>query len=165
MIISIIAAISNNHIIGNKNHLPWKMTNDMKYFKRLILNKPIIMGSLTFESIGKPLKDSDNIILTKDFSYKASGCKIAHSLEEALLLAQKSTLNNNEVMICGGASVYKQYLPMTDRMYLTIIEHDFKGDSFFPKFNTKEWKQKEKISHEPNKDNPYKYSFLVLERD
>ncbi len=166
MIISIIVAIGNNSVIGYKNCLPWDLPADMKHFRDLTINKPVIMGSLTFESIGKALPKRDNIVLTRDSKYKAPGCKIAHSLEEAISLAKESSLGkeSNEVMICGGRSIYKQYLPMTDRLYLTVIEGDFKGDSFFPALNKNEWMEKEKVSMSPDKKNPYKYSFLILER-
>ncbi len=166
MIISIIAAVGNNRVIGNKNRLPWDLPADMEHFRKLTKGKPIIMGSLTFESIGKALPGRDNIVLTKDSNYKAPGCKIAHSLEEALLLAENSPFckKTKEVMICGGASVYKQYLPRADRMYLTVIKGDFEGDSFFPEFDTKEWEEKEKTSFKADENNPYRYSFLTLER-
>ncbi len=166
MIISIIVAVGNNLVIGHKNRLPWDLPADMKHFRALTINKPVIMGSLTFESIGKALPKRDNIVLTRDPKYKALGCKIAYSLEEAILLAKESPLGkkSNEVMICGGRSIYKQYLPMADRLYLTIIEGDFEGDSFFPDFNKNEWVEKEKVSMEPDEKNPYKYSFLTLER-
>ena len=166
MIISIIAAIGNNRVIGNKNRLPWDLPADMEHFRKLTIGKPVIMGSLTFESIGKPLPERENIVLTRDPNYKAPGCKIALSLDEALLLAENSPLGkkNKEVMICGGASIYKQYLPRADRMYLTIIESDFEGDAFFPEFNAEEWKEKERITCSADENNPYKYSFLTLER-
>jgi len=166
MVISIIAAIGNNRVIGNKNRLPWNLSADMEHFRKLTKGKPIIMGSLTFESIGKALPGRDNIVLTRDPDYKAPGCKIAYSLQEALLLAENSPLGKRtkEVMICGGVSIYKQYLPRTDRMYLTTIEGDFEGDAFFPEFNMKEWEEKERISYEADENNPYRYSFLTLER-
>jgi len=166
MIISIIAAIGNNNVIGNKNSLPWSLPADMEHFKELTLGKPIIMGSNTFESIGKPLFNRDNIVLAKDINYQASGCKIAQTLEQAIALAEESSFEkkNKEVMICGGASVYAQFLPKADRMYLTFIYSDFEGDSFFPDFNKEEWEEKEKITHEPDEKNSYKYSFLTLER-
>lgn len=166
MVISIIAAIGNNRVIGNKNRLPWNLSADMEHFRKLTMGRPIIIGSLTFESISKALPGRDNIVLTRDPDYKAPGCKIAHSLQEALLLAEDSPLGKRtkEVMICGGASIYKQYLPRADRMYLTTIEGDFEGDAFFPEFNIEEWEEKERISYEADKNNPYRYSFLTLER-
>jgi dihydrofolate reductase len=126
MVISIIAAIGNNRVIGNKNRLPWNLPADMEHFQKLTKGKPIIMGSLTFESIGKALPGRDNIVLARDPDYKAPG--------------------------------------RADRMYLTIIEGDFEGDAFFPEFNMEEWGEKERIFYEADENNPYKYSFLTLER-
>lgn len=166
MIVSIIAALGKNRVIGNKNSLPWNMPADMIRFRGLTIGKPIIVGSRTFESIGRPLPERHNIVLTRDTNLKASGCKIARSLKEAISLAQESSLGkrSKEVMICGGASIYRQFLPLTDRMYLTLIRHNFKGDSYFPEFDKKEWEEKENISYNSDKENPYKYSFLVLIR-
>lgn len=166
MIVSIIAALGKNRVIGNKNSLPWNMPADMTRFRDLTIGKPIIVGSRTFESIGRALPERHNIVLTRNADYKAPGCKIAHSLKEAILLAQESSLGkeSKEVMICGGASIYRQFLPLTDRMYLTLIHHNFEGDSYFPEFDEKEWEEKENISYNSDKKNPHKYSFLVLVR-
>lgn len=166
MTISIIAAVANNNVIGNKNQLPWKLPADMRHFRELTMGKPVIMGSLTYESIGRPLPGRDNIVLTKDPEYKAPGCKIACSLDEALALAENSEMGQQarEAMICGGASVYRQYLPRADRMYLTLIEADFEGDAFFPEFDMQEWEEEERTCREPDQNNKYKYSFLTLKR-
>ena len=137
----------------------------MRRFRSLTLGKPVIMGSKTFESIGKPLPERDNIVLTRNASYKVpSSCNAAHSIEESIFIARKSPLYSGEIMIIGGASVYKQFLPMAHRMYLTKIYHEFKGDVHFPEFNEEEWEEKERINHAPNKENLYRYSFLTLER-
>jgi dihydrofolate reductase len=164
--ISIIAAMDNDRVIGNNNSLPWNLPADMKRFKNLTAGKPIIMGSKTFESIGKALPDRDNIVLTDDENYKAPGCKLAYSIEQAVSLAQQSPAfqKHREIMICGGASVYGQFLDRADRMYLTIIDHKFKGDAFFPEFDQSQWQEKENIRHEPDENNRYHYSFLTLDR-
>ncbi len=166
MKISIIAALGNNRIIGNKNSLPWSLPSDMEHFKKLTLGKPIIMGQKTFESIGRALPDRENIVLSKDLDCSIPGCQIAHSLDEAVKLAEKSSLGkkSQEVMICGGASVYAQYLPRADRMYLTFIDGDFEGDVFFPEFDASEWQEVERVSCQPDQKNRYGYSFVVLER-
>ena len=164
--ISIIAAMGKNRVIGNKNSLPWKLPADMKHFKELTIGKPVIMGSKTFESIGKPLPNRDNIILTLDKDYSAPGCKIALSVEQAILLAEQSSAfkESEEVMICGGASVYRQFLNKAGRMYLTMVDHSFEGDAFFPEFDKDEWLVKEEIGHESDEANSYAYTFLTLER-
>ena len=160
MILSIIVAIGKNKVIGSNNSLPWSMPNDMKRFKELTMGKPIIMGRKTFESIGKPLPDRTNIIITHDEDYKAEGCIVVHSVEEALKAAEAS----EEVMIIGGAQIYKEFLPKTNRMYLTIIEHEFDGDTYFPEYKIEEWKETEYKEYEKDAENPYDYVFLTLER-
>lgn len=160
MIISIIAAISNNYVIGKDNQIPWHLPADFAYFKKNTLGKPIIMGAKTFESIGKALPGRKNIILHRDKNYKAEGCIVVDSIEAALEAARDA----QEVMICGGASVYQQFLPMAQRLYLTYIDHDFAGDTFFPEFEKKEWREISREKHEPDQKNPYAYAFVVLER-
>lgn len=160
MIISIIVAMADNMIIGDKNSLPWKLPADMEYFKKNTLGKPIIMGAKTFESIGKALPGRKNIVLSFDKDYKAEGCIIATSIEQAL----EEVEENEEVMIAGGASVYKQFLPLANRLYLTFIHHDFKGDAYFPKFDINQWKEIKRIDNEADEKNIYSYSFVVLER-
>lgn len=166
LIISIIAALGRNNVIGNRNGLPWHLPADLQHFKELTKGKPIIMGSKTFESIGKPLPQRDNIVLTRDSDYKAEGCKIARSLDEALQLAEQGELGkaSGEVMICGGESVYKQFLPLAQRMYLTFIDGDFEGDAYFPEFDKTEWKEVAKENRQADIHNPYNYSFVVLAR-
>lgn len=160
MIISIIAAVAGNMIIGNNNSLPWNLPADMEYFKETTLGKPIIMGAKTFASIGKALPDRKNIILSFDKNYKAEGCVVVTSIEDAL----KEVGEDEEVMIAGGASIYKQFLPLANRLYLTFIHHDFSGDTYFPKFNIDEWKEIKRIDNQPDEKNPYSYSFVILEK-
>lgn len=160
MTISIIAAFGNNRVIGKNNKLPWNLPADLQHFKELTLGKPIIMGQRTFESIGKPLPGRINIVLSQDPNFNPPGCIVARSIQEALEAARPF----EEVMICGGASVYKQFLPLADRMYLTLIDAEFEGDTFFPEFSWQDWQEKEKIENQPDKENPYKYTFITLER-
>lgn len=160
MVISIIAAIAKNRVIGKNNKLPWNLPADLKHFKDLTLGKPIIMGQRTFESIGKALPDRTNIILTLDKNFNPSGCIIAHSIEDAL----KAAGSAKEVMICGGASVYKQFLPLVHKMYLTLIDENFEGDAYFPEFNRGDWREIDRVENQPDQENPYKYTFITLER-
>lgn len=162
MIISIIVAVGNNRVIGIKNALPWKLPADMEHFRQLTARKPLIMGQKTFESIGRALPGRTNIVLTLDKNFQAADCLTAHSIEEALQIAQN--LGVKEVMIGGGVSIYKQFLPLANKMYLTLIEGDFEGDAFFPEFNWNDWDEIERIENQPDKNNPYKYSFVTLER-
>lgn len=160
MVISIIVAIGNNWVIGCKNALPWNLPADMGHFRKLTLGKPVIMGQKTFESIGKALAGRTNIVLTLDKDFQATDCLVAHSIEEALRLAE----NKEEVMIIGGVSIYKQFLPLASRLYLTLIEGDFEGDAFFPEFHYSDWNEIERVKNDPDKDNQYPYAFLTLER-
>lgn len=166
MIISIIAALGNSRVIGNKNRLPWDLPADMDHFRELTLGKPIIMGQNTFDSIGRALPGRYNIVLTRDKELLIPNCEMAYSLDEAVELAEKSEMgkNSNEVMICGGASIYEQYLDRANKMYLTFIEGDFEGDTFFPEFSSEEWEEIEKVSHKIDEKNKYPYSFVVFER-
>lgn len=160
MTISLIAAIAQNRVIGKNNTLPWHLPADMKHFRDLTRGKPVVMGSKTFESIGKALPNRINIVLSSDFAYKAEDSIVVHSIEEALQAASYA----EEVMIIGGASIYAQFLPRANRMYLTIIHADVEGDAFFPEYDEKEWKEVFTEDHEKDADNSYIYSFIILER-
>lgn len=162
MKIAIIAAIAKNRVIGKEGKMPWgkSLPADLKRFKQLTMNKAVIMGSKTFQSLGKPLAHRKNIVLTRNRNLNISGCSIAHSIKEALSEAKDS----KEIMIIGGASIYKQFLPLADKMYLTIIDADFEGDAFFPKYNKNEWTEIMRESHLPDKNNAYPYTFITLQR-
>jgi dihydrofolate reductase len=160
MIISIIAAIAANGVIGKENKLPWHLPADMKHFRDLTRGKPVIMGSKTFESIGRPLPDRLNIVLSSDLAYRAEGAMVVHSIDEALQAAGDA----QEVMVIGGGSIYKQFLPRANRMYLTLIHTNFKGDAFFPEYEKKEWNEVAREEHGQDEKNAYAYSFVILER-
>jgi len=160
MIVSIIAAVGNNRVIGRNNSLPWKLPADMEHFRKLTIGKPIIMGRRTFESIGEPLSGRMNIVLTDDNNFQPPGCLIAYSVEQALNMAGEQ----DEVMIIGGASVYRQFLPLASRMYLTLIKKDFVGDAYFPEFDPNEWFEVEHQDYEPDENNHYQYSFVTLQK-
>lgn len=169
MKISIISAIAENKVIGNKNSLPWHLPADFKYFKEKTLNKTIVMGLNTFKSIGeKPLPHRKHIILNKDINYKVpENCFLATSIEKALDIAKNISITkdqSDEIMVCGGASVYKQFLPMANRLYLTYIHQSFEGDTFFPEFDIKDWEEISRENHESDEKNLYLYSFVVLEK-
>ncbi len=157
MIISIIAAMAKNRVIGRNNYIPWKLPEDMKRFKELTTGKPVVMGRKTFESIGRPLPNRANIIVTRDKNYKADNCVVVHSAGEAI----KAAKGNEEVMIIGGAEIYKQFLPRADRLYLTLIDKEFEGDAYFPEFDKNEW---EEVSREEHESNGLRYAFVNLER-
>lgn len=162
MIISLIAAVADNLLIGSNNSLPWHLPADFRYFKENTLGKTIVMGLRTFESIGnKPLPGRKNIILNNGDNYVVpEGCFVAKSIDELL----KMVKDEEEVMICGGASVYKQFLPIANRLYLTYVHHNFEGDTYFPEFNLADWKEVKRIDNESDEKNIYPYSFVVLEK-
>lgn len=156
MIVSLIAAMGRNRVIGKDNSLPWKLPEDMKRFKEITSGKPVIMGRKTFESIGKPLPNRLNIIITRDKNYKAEGCVVVHSLGQAL----KSAEGNEEAMVIGGEQIFREFLPKAGRMYLTLIDCDFEGDAHFPEYNENEWKEAKREGHKGD----YKFVFVDLER-
>jgi len=161
MKISMIAAMTEERVIGIKNTLPWKLPNDMKWFRENTMGKPIIMGRKTFESFGaKALPGRTNIIITRDKNYQAEGGIVVHSIDEALTAAG----DVEEVMIIGGASFYEQMLQKADRLYLTFVHASLKGDAWFPEINNNDWNKVEKINHKKDDKNQYPHTFLILDR-
>jgi len=162
MILSIISAVAENNVIGNKNALPWHLPADFKWFKENTMNKTIVMGLNTFNSIGgKPLPNRRNIILNNDPNYVApENCFVAKSIPELLEMVK----DEDEVMICGGAFVYKQMLPLANRLYLTQVHASPEGDVFFPEFNLADWKEIKRVECPADEKNEYDCSFIVLER-
>lgn len=162
MKISLIAAVAENNVIGYKNRLPWRLPADFKHFKEITMGHHLIMGQNTFESIGRPLPGRQTVILSLEKDYKKPGCKTSNSIEEALKIAKDN--GEKEVMIVGGSSVYKQFLPISNKIYLTKIHHRFEGDAFFPEIDMNEWKTTSEEKHNTDAKNPYPYDFIVLER-
>lgn len=156
--ISLIAAMDRHRVIGINNSLPWSLPADMKHFKRLTWGKPVLMGRKTFESIGRPLPGRINIVLSTGKSYKGSGIDVVRSIDEALELASGHT----EVMVIGGASVYEQCLPYADKLYLTLVNGAFKGDTRFPERSSGDWEVNEQVDHEADAKNAFGYSFVTL---
>lgn len=128
--ISLIVAHDHNHVIGYENGMPWHLPGDLQYFKQKTMGKPMIMGRKTFESIGRPLPGRRNIVVTRDVNYRADGIETATSIEEALALAGDVP----EIMIIGGEQIFRLSMELTDRIYITKINHSFKGDTFFPTY-------------------------------
>ncbi|MDN3549030.1 dihydrofolate reductase [Mucilaginibacter aquaedulcis] len=159
MTVSIIVAIAKNNAIGKNNKLLWHLPKDLKHFKDVTTGHTVIMGRKTYDSVGKPLPKRRNIIITRQ-AISIEGCEVVSSVEAALALCA----NEEEVFIVGGAEIYKQALPLTDRIYLTIIDHDFDGDTFFPELNDQDWKETEREDFEPDEKNKYTYSFITLQR-
>jgi len=128
MIISLIAAMSENRVIGAGNRIPWSIPSDLKRFNEITMGHPVIFGRKTFESIGRPLQGRKNIILTEQRNYRIEGASVVHSLADAFSLCS----NEEEVFICGGGPLYQETISRADRIYLTVVHHVFEGDTFFP---------------------------------
>lgn len=159
--ISLIAALNSRRVIGINNTLPWRLPGDLKRFKQLTLNKPVIMGRPTLDSIGKPLPGRRNIVITSDMTLQRQDCVIVHSIEDALTAA----LAAPEIMIIGGASIYGQFLPFADRLYLTMVDApDIAGDAYFPQIDFTQWREVERSFHSADNRHSYNFTFLTLER-
>ncbi len=167
MIISLIAALSANHVIGRGNQLPWHLPEDLRYFKRMTLGKPVIMGRKTFDSIGRPLPGRLNIVVTRQASWQFPGVVPARSLEAALEVAAGSTRASEqeaELMIMGGAQIYALALPLAQRLYLTEVHAQVDGDAWFPALVPEQWQATAREDHQASGDNPFDYSFVIYER-
>lgn len=166
--ISLIVALGSNHVIGKDNTMPWHLPGDLRYFKRITLNKPVVMGRNTFESIGKPLPQRSNIVISRNTGYQPAGTTVVHSLEEALQKGREVLRwldpGNDELMIIGGAQIYMQALPLAERLYLTQVHAQPQGDAFFPAFDRHEWNEVAREDHAACERNPHAYSFIVLDK-
>ena len=161
MIVSIIAALSDNNVIGRDNRLPWHVSADLKRFKALTVGHHLLVGRKTFESFDQPLPGRTVVVITRDRNFAADGVLTAPSVERAIELARL----DSEVFIGGGAQIFEQTIPRADRMYLTRIHAEIEGDTFFPDFDdVTEWILIDVEHHEADEKNDYPYSFLNYER-
>ncbi|MGE0668224.1 MAG: dihydrofolate reductase [Sphingomonadales bacterium] len=163
MTVSLVVAVAANRVIGHAGGMPWRLPEDLKFFKSVTMGKPMIMGRKTFESIGKPLPGRANIVITRG-TLNAEGITVTHDLHEALKLARAIAAGNetDEIMVVGGGNIYEQALPLADRIYLTEIHADFDGDTFFPVLN-EHWREVSRTPGTPPEGGPA-YDFVVLER-
>ncbi len=159
--ISFIVALDRNRVIGHDGRLPWRLPDDMRYFRRVTMGKPVIMGRKTYDSIGKPLVGRHNIVLTRDLDYQAPGCTVIHSASAALAAAGDAP----EVMIAGGDQVYRLLLSQANRMYLTLVDAQVgEGDAFFPALDPEEWREVSREFHDRDERHPYSFEWVLLER-
>lgn len=158
--ITLVVAMDDSGVIGRGGGLPWRLPNDLKFFKRITMGKPILMGRRTHESIGRPLPGRDNLVLTRDPTYAAEGCRVVHDLDEALAAAEGA----GELMVIGGAEVYKRCLPLADRIWLTRVHGRFEGDTHMPALDPADWHETWRETHPADDKNPYPHSFVLLER-
>ncbi len=157
--LSIIVAADRNNVIGKDNALIWHLPNDLRYFKEKTTGHAIIMGRRTFESVGKPLPNRRNIIITRNSDFKADGCVVVTSLNEALQLVSP----DDENFIVGGEDIYRQALPLADRVYLTRIDHAFEGDRHFPQLGA-EWELTEQTQGIVDDRNAFAHTFQTFTR-
>lgn len=158
-LVSLIAAMSENRVIGCGNRLPWRLPADLAHFKRLTINKPIIMGRRTWESLPGLLPDRTHIVVTRDRSYTAPGCILACSPVDAIEAAQSAP----EVMVVGGAAIYREMLPLARRMYLSLVAAELEGDVFFPRWDPTCWQETAREERPRDERNCYDLTFLTLE--
>ncbi|MCB2100871.1 MAG: dihydrofolate reductase [Rhodobacterales bacterium] len=156
-----VVAVAANGVIGRDGALPWHLPEDLKWFKRVTLGHPIIMGRVTFDSIGRPLPGRTNIVVTRDGAWTAEGVRVAHDVAAALALAAAE--GAAEAMVIGGATIYAQTLDRTDRLYLTEVHATVDGDTRFPPLDRAQWTEVSREDHPADGDRPG-YSFVVLDR-
>lgn len=163
MTLSLIAAMSENRVIGIQNRLPWNLPEDLKRFKRLTSGHPVIMGRKTFESIGRPLPNRENIVISRQPGLAIAGVRSAISLEAAIEMAQERTeKSQTEIFVIGGAEIYQLALPLAERLYLTIIQKSFEGDATFPDWEAQgRWNILERTE---NRDGDLEFHYLTLQR-
>lgn len=160
MLISMIVAMDRNRVIGIDNRLPWRLPSDLKRFKLITMGKPLIMGRRTYESIGRPLPGRQNIVITRDRNFDAPGCIVVHSVDAALMAAADA----DEVMIIGGGRIYELLLPRAGRLYLTLLDTEVDGDTYFPQIDPLNWTEISRITVPSNEGREYAVDFVLLER-
>lgn len=162
MIISQIAAISRNRVIGKDNRLPWHMPDDLAYFFRMTRERHIIIGRKNYEANGKALSNRVNIVVTRKKDYLAPGCIVVHKLKDAIDYARES--GEDEVFISGGSEIYKATLDISDRIYLTLIDAEVEGDVYYPELDMSMWQIVSEEEHKADLRNKYNYTYFVFER-
>jgi dihydrofolate reductase len=159
-LISLVVAAADNDVIGRDGGLPWRLPADLRHFRELTMGKPIVMGRLTWESIGRPLPGRQNIVMTRQSAYAAEGADVVATAEEAVAAAGGA----DEIMVIGGAQVYAEFLPRAGRIYLTRVHAEPAGDVRFPPVDEAEWRETSRDVHGADAEHEYAFSFLVLER-
>ena len=158
--IAFVVARDRRGVIGKDGRLPWRLPDDMTHVRELTVGKPLIMGRRTYDSIGRPLPDRTSIVLTRDASFRCDGCLVARTSEEALALAGDAP----EVIVFGGAAVFADFLARADRIYLTEVDAEVAGDTYFPPLDLAQWRETERKTHPADARHPYAFAFVTLER-
>ena len=159
--LTLIAALACNRVIGRDNALPWRLPADLRFFKQTTMGRPLVMGRRTWESLGRPLPGRKMIVLSGYSGYQAAGCRVAHTLDEALALAGDVP----EIMVIGGAALYEQTLPLAGRLVLTRIDAEIPGDVWFPIWDERDWRLDWEESHSADADQAWPYRFQRWERE
>jgi dihydrofolate reductase len=162
-VFSCIAVLTPELVIGRGNALPWHLPADLRHFKAVTLGKPVLMGRKTWDSLGRPLPDRRNLVLSRDPAFAPPGCEVFRSLEGVLELAH-TPQPPPEIMVIGGAEIYRLLLPYSRRLYLTWVEADIHGDAWFPAPDWRAWREISRQQHPADEKNPFPYAFVVLER-
>lgn len=168
--LSMIIAAAENRVMGKDNQMPWHLPNDLQYFKRSTMGKPMIMGRKTYESLGKPLPGRPHIIITRQADYQAPNAneqvQVVTNLADAISAAQAlvAGTDEQETMVIGGAEICSLAFPQTERLYLTQVHAEVDGDVYFPEFDPNEWREVSREDYQASENNPYDYSFIVFER-
>ncbi len=160
MKIAIIVAMDKQGVIGRDNGLPWRLSADLQYFRRVTMGNPIIMGRNTHESIGRPLPGRTNIVLTRQDDYQADGCVVVRDISQALAACGDA----EQAMVMGGASLYQQFLPLADQLYLTRVDAEVAGDTWFPQWEPEQWQCLSREAHPADDNNEYDYCFEQYQR-
>ncbi|MUV39824.1 Dihydrofolate reductase [Lentibacillus sp. JNUCC-1] len=161
--ISLLVAMDRNRVIGYQNGMPWHLPEDLKFFKRLTTGHMIVMGRKTFDSIGRALPNRENVVLTRGTVDTNENIKVIHGLDQVQTWHDEDP--EKEIFVIGGGHIFEQVLPFADRMYITLIEDEFTGDTYFPEFNEANWKVSSRVKGEKNNDNPYDYYFIQYDRN
>ena len=168
MKLAMIVAMTKNNVIGLNNDMPWHLPADLQWFKKTTLGSPIIMGRKTYESIGRSLPGRLNIILSRDISLAIEGCTVVNTIDEAMKIAEAANENadsaKDEVFITGGAHLYNTFLDQIDTLYLTLIDAELEGDTFFPDYTQYNWREVDRTETSADDENQYALAFLKLER-
>ncbi len=159
MSVSMIAAVAANSVIGKEGGMPWRLAEDLAFFKRVTMGHPMIMGRKTFLAVGRPLRGRKNIVVTRDPRFQAAGIRTAHSVAEALEEAGET-----EAFVIGGAEMYALFLPIAQRMYITHVDAEVPGDTFFPAVDWSQWRAVRSAQGTIDDDNPLPHRFVVYER-
>ena len=158
--ISLIAALARNRVIGRDGALPWRLPDDAKHFRGTTMGKPVVMGRKTWESFGGPLEGRENVVVSRQPAYHAPGATVVPSLDEALKLLS----DRDEIFIAGGEALYREALPRADRLYLTLVDAEPEGDARFPEFDRSQWRELERREHPADDRHAHAFSIVTLER-